>query len=618
MSDHKTLGFFDVGAHTSVIADASPIGVGAVLVQKQDGVNRVIYYANRSLSSVERRYSQTEKESLALVWACERFQSYLLGVDFDLITDHKPLMNIYSTRSKPSARIERWVLRLQPYNFRVVYVKGKNNIADPLSRLLEADANSALSKAQIEDMAHVRFVAQNATPRALTTREIERESAVDDELVSLHQCIEYGNWNSFNGPKLYKAIKDELCTIGKLILRGNRILMPTKLRQQILQLAHEGHLGIVRTKQALRSKVFWPGMDVEAENLCKTCHGCQITSRKSNPEPIRTTKLPLEPWSELAVDFLGPLPSGEHIMVVIDYYSRFFEIAYMKSITAEKTVKELENMFLIHGLPNSIKSDNGPQFISQVFADFCNQNGIKHMRVIPRWPQANGEVERQNASLMKRIRIAYESNLNYRQEVAKYLLAYRACVHPATGKSPAELLFGRKIRTKLPHFSDLHIDQQAHDTDSEYKGQSKIYADCRRRAVPSDISVGDQVLLKNEQPSSKVDSPYLPSPGIVTARVGQKISVETHGKCVDRNVSSVKRFLPSSCVVGESSDDITEEIGDSGIPVNKEATSTKRAEAESSMSTKRANAESTMAGERSSRPMRQTKEPAYLKDYVRY
>lgn len=169
LSDHKTLGYFDVTAHTSVIADASPVALGAVLVQNQGGVNKVIYYANRSLSDVERRYSQTEKESLALVWACEKFQSYLLGIDFDLITDHQPLLKIYSPKSKPSARIERWVLRLQPYNFRVVYVKGKNNIADPLSRLLEAKTGKILSKTQLEDMAYVRFVAQSATPSAVTT-----------------------------------------------------------------------------------------------------------------------------------------------------------------------------------------------------------------------------------------------------------------------------------------------------------------------------------------------------------------------------------------------------------------------------------------------------------------
>lgn len=133
----ETLAYFDKSARTEVIADAGPVGLGAVLVQWQNGERRVVYYASRVLSDVERRYSQTEKEALALVWACERFHVYLGGIEFDLITDHKPLEVIYGKRSKPSARIERWVLRLQGYNFRVVYRSGQSNIADALSRLTQ-------------------------------------------------------------------------------------------------------------------------------------------------------------------------------------------------------------------------------------------------------------------------------------------------------------------------------------------------------------------------------------------------------------------------------------------------------------------------------------------------
>ena len=95
-----------------------------------------ICYASRSLTECERRYYQTEKEALALVWACERYHAYIYGMRFDLVTDHKPLEVIYGPHSKPSARIKRWVIRLQPYDFRVVYAPGQSNVADPLSRLL--------------------------------------------------------------------------------------------------------------------------------------------------------------------------------------------------------------------------------------------------------------------------------------------------------------------------------------------------------------------------------------------------------------------------------------------------------------------------------------------------
>ena len=133
----ETLAYFDRNAEvTRLITDASPVGGaggGAVLTQVQEGQESVIAYASRALTGVECRYSQTEREALGLVWGWERFQTYLIGMKFTLLTDHKPLETFCSTSSRNSARIERWVLRLQPYKFRVQYIPGKQNIADLLS-----------------------------------------------------------------------------------------------------------------------------------------------------------------------------------------------------------------------------------------------------------------------------------------------------------------------------------------------------------------------------------------------------------------------------------------------------------------------------------------------------
>ncbi|XP_021351252.1 uncharacterized protein K02A2.6-like [Mizuhopecten yessoensis] len=130
LSNACVLGYFDPKAKTQVIADASPVGLGGVLVQEQDNHTRVICYASRSLTDIERKYSQTEKEALGLVWACERFHMYLYGQEFELVTDHKPLQFIFSQKSKPCARVERWILRLQSYTYTVKYIPGSQNIAD--------------------------------------------------------------------------------------------------------------------------------------------------------------------------------------------------------------------------------------------------------------------------------------------------------------------------------------------------------------------------------------------------------------------------------------------------------------------------------------------------------
>ena len=157
----ETLSYFDSAAKTRVITDASPVGLGAILVQEQNGEERVICYASRSLTDVEKRYSQTEKEALGIVWACERLHMYLYETDFEILTDHKPLQFIFSKKSQPSARVNRWVLRLQLYRFTVRHIPGKENIADSLSRLTRRKATADLSSEAEE---YVRFVAELHKP----------------------------------------------------------------------------------------------------------------------------------------------------------------------------------------------------------------------------------------------------------------------------------------------------------------------------------------------------------------------------------------------------------------------------------------------------------------------
>ena len=193
LSSAEILGYFDKDAKTLIITDASSVGLGAVLIQEQHGVKTIISYASKSLSDVEKRYSQTEKEALAIVWACERFHVYLYGIEFELYTDHKPLETIYSSRSRPCARVERWILQLQPYKFKVKYLPGGQNIADPLSHLSQTEGPVKTSLAHKISDDFVKFVAVTATPKAMTTREIEEASAEDEELIELRACIDEGS-----------------------------------------------------------------------------------------------------------------------------------------------------------------------------------------------------------------------------------------------------------------------------------------------------------------------------------------------------------------------------------------------------------------------------------------
>ena len=163
---NQVMSYFDPSQATEVIVDASPIGLGALLVQN----DKVICYASRVLSDVETRYPQTEKEMLGVVWAVEHFHIYLYGAQFTIVTDHQPLLGIFCSHKATSVRIDRWKLRLMPYNYHLVYKSGKDekNPADFLSR--HPSCSEPQPDSVVEE--YVNYVCTNVVPTTMNLQEI--------------------------------------------------------------------------------------------------------------------------------------------------------------------------------------------------------------------------------------------------------------------------------------------------------------------------------------------------------------------------------------------------------------------------------------------------------------
>ena len=344
--------YFDMTCPTELVVDASPCGLGAMLTQKKsDGSLSVVEYASRKLSDTESRYSQTEREALRVVWATEHFDHYLLGAEFKVITDHKPLEGIMNKQmSKPTARLERLCLRLQPYKVQVEYQPGKSNPADYLSRhpqKCEQVPTKTWLDVQTEQMCinAVQFYSLHHE-QSISMEEMVSEAAKDGVLKEVMACIATQQWHKLeNEFTSYKRVKNELSILNGLLLRGDRVVLPKSLQSRAVKLAHAGHQGIVKTKSLLRETVWFPGIDNMVEKAVADCLPCQSSVPKSSREPLQITPLPDGPWKDVAVDFTGPFAGGEYLLVVIDEYSRFPEVEIVYSISANAVIPKLDAIF---------------------------------------------------------------------------------------------------------------------------------------------------------------------------------------------------------------------------------------------------------------------------------
>lgn len=397
--------------------------------------------------------------------------------------------------------------------------------------------------------AYVNFVITNAMPSAVTLQEIKDATATDETLQNLARVITQ-KWHEVRKDVgHYQQIKQELSVSNGVILGGTRIIVPGRLRQRVIMLAHSGHQGIVKTKRFLRDSVWFPGIDKMVEEIVRECLPCQAANHDAKPvsEPLQMSPLPQGPWQELSMDFCGPFPDGDYLLVVTDDFSRYPEVEILRSTSAKAVIPHLDSIFARQGIPNVVRTDNGPPFNSEDFQKFATHFGFTHRRITPMWPRANGEAERLMRTLEKAIRTAVIEGKNWRQELFTFLRQYRATPHSTTGKSPSELLNGRKLKSTLPQIQHDLAPQEVRQTDAKRKTEMKEYADRCSHAKNTDLSVGDKVFLKQPK-QNKMSTPFKPEPLEIKDKEGSMITAQNAERTVTRNASFFKK-LPSSVPV---------------------------------------------------------------------
>lgn len=447
------LAHFDDDAETEIHTDASNIGLGAVLVQWQDGMERVIAYASRSLTKAEANYSTTEKECLAVVWAISKFRPYLYGRPFRAVSDHHSLCWLANLRD-PSGRLARWSLRLQEYDITVVYRSGrKHSDADCLSR-----APIPLTSSDLEqDLPFLGVVD--------TVRMADLQRA-DTDLLAL---IQYLQGADVVIPRPLSRGLTSYCLRNNVLYKKNfensqetfLLVVPTALRQEVLQACHDdpcaGHLGFTRTLARIRQRYYWPRLFSSVQHYVKTCRDCQ---RRKVP-PVKPAGLlqPLEPppapFQQVGMDLLGPFPTSsaenKWIIVATDYLTRYAETKAVPRATAAEVAKFFVlNIVLRHGAPAVLITDRGAAFTADLIQEVVTLTHSNHRKTTAYHPQTNGLTERLNRTLADMLSMYVDVEHKTWDEILPYVtFAYNTAVQETTQLTPFELVYGRRVTTPL-------------------------------------------------------------------------------------------------------------------------------------------------------------------------
>ena len=504
---------------TAVSADASSYGLGAVLMQYQYNAWTPVAFASRSLTATERGYAQIEKECLASVWACERFHSYLYGLpQFTLETDHKPLVPLINTRDldKVPIRCQRLLMRLLRYDARAVHVPGKNMLAaDTLSRVPLPD--TADLELQHDTTALLAVVSADLCSPALQD-DIRASISSDAVLPAVCRYVLHGWPSTIPGDvQPYNTERSHLSFHDGILYHGFRVVIPPSLRSAMLSRIHEGHQGLTKCKARARYSVWWPGISTALHDYIRSCEEC-CKRRYLPPEPLQPTPLPSLPWSQVGCDLCEV--DGKQYLVTVDYFSRYIDIQRLHTVTSSSVITSLKSLFAVHGVPSTVVSDNGPQFSSDAFAQFATTANFMHRTSSPRYPQSNGAAERA-VQTAKRL-------ITSSTDLPSALLAYRS-TPIGNGYSPAQLLYGRRLRTSLPIAPELLKPDwpdltNLREREEMSKEQQQLRFDTQHHAQPlSILPVGSRVWIDDLKREGVIKSQFSDRSYIIATASGQEV-----------------------------------------------------------------------------------------------
>jgi hypothetical protein len=469
------LQYYDSQKPLTLQVDASLQGIGAALIQDKGPVA----FASKAMTDTEQRYSNIEREMLAIVFGLERFHHYVYGRKVRVETDHKPLEAIVKKNlHNAPPRIARMLLRILCYDIEVVYVPGPDvPLADALSRIdpCKTGAIPGLDISVHELHDHI-----NASPTRIA--QLKEETDKDPELHALRDMIHVG-WPTqrIDCPEQlreYWNYRDELAIADGIILKGTRFIVPKSLQDDVLKQLHYAHQGVEKCRLRAKASVFWKGINDDIERTVRLCPTCQRHQNAPSKEPLMPMDVPPHQWHTLGTDLF--YLDGQDYLLVTDYYSKFPVVRKLTQTSSRSIIAQLKGIFEEQGIPKKLISDNGPQYASHEFQQFATEWKFEHVTSSPLYPQSNGFIERMVQTVEHTLTKAKETG----SDPHMAMLCLRTTPIDHNTPAPCELLNGRRYQSNVPAVSSVNAGTGYNATLQRSQDKYKSYFDTHSKALP--------------------------------------------------------------------------------------------------------------------------------------